>query len=90
MKTIIPEAGSTFSSLHHNDTLSLSVDWGLAMAGVVLAMVFVRPIVDFIADHMGREAALNALGGHVWGSGCGARSARCSRRSTGPVLYKNC
>lgn len=62
----------------------------LAMAGVVLAMVFVRPIVDFIADHMGREAALNAHGGHVWGSGCGARSARCSRRPTGPMLYKNC
>ena len=28
-KTIIPEAGSTFSSLHHADTLILSVDWGL-------------------------------------------------------------
>lgn len=51
--------------------------------------VFVRPIGDFIADHMGRKAALNALGGYVLGSGSGARSACCSRRLTGPVLYKD-
>ena len=30
-KTIIPEAGSTFSSLHHPATLTFSVDWGLAV-----------------------------------------------------------
>ena len=28
-ETIIPEAGSTFSSLHHANTLNFSVDWGL-------------------------------------------------------------
>ena len=28
-KTIIPEAGSTFSSFHHDATLISSVDWGL-------------------------------------------------------------
>ena len=31
-KTIIPEAGSTFSSLQHADTLISSVDWGLGNA----------------------------------------------------------
>ena len=28
-QTIIPEAGSTFLSLHHVATLIFSVDWGL-------------------------------------------------------------
>lgn len=50
-------------------------------------LVFVGPMVDFIADHMGQKAALNTLEGHVLGSGCGA--ARHSRRSTDPVLYKD-
>ena len=29
-ETIIPEAGSTFSSLHHVNTFIFSLDWGLA------------------------------------------------------------
>ena len=33
-KTIIPEAGSTFSSHHHAANLILSVDWGVN-AGVI-------------------------------------------------------
>ena len=37
-KTIIPEAGSTFSSPHHAATLIFSVDWGLVRLPKKLAV----------------------------------------------------
>ena len=42
-KTIIPEAGSTFSSLHHADTFIVSVDWSLGVIFMLTGNMGVGP-----------------------------------------------
>ena len=82
-KTIIPEAGSTFSTLQHDTNLILSVDWGLN------ALVGGGSGPEFACGGLGEQLALlNAIEGPVDSpeeTAAGEAAANLCIETMGPV-----